>query len=333
MAPMPHVRPRFLIVRFSSMGDVLLTTPVVRCLRQAHPEAEIHYLTKPAFATLLHGNPYIDRIITLGPSLAGTIGHLRATGYTGIIDLHHNLRTAMVKASMPWVPSYSFNKLNIAKWLVVNLRMDRLPRVHIVQRYLAAAAPFGVVDDGLGCDLFLCDDDAVPLPWPDGRPYVAMVIGGQQATKRMPTAKLIEVCRLCPLPVALVGGKEDAPVSGAIRAAVGEKVWDTCGQMTIRQSAHIIGKAAHVVAHDTGMMHVAAALKRPITSVWGNTVPAFGMYPYLPDGAVQSRIMEVQGLGCRPCSKLGHTHCPKGHFRCMMDQDAAAIVAGVPQSA
>jgi len=330
---MPHVRPRFLIIRFSSMGDVLLTTPVVRCLRKAHPETEIHYLTKPAFAPLLQGNPYIDRVITLGPSLFGTIRELRTTGYTGIIDLHHNLRTAIVKAAMQLVPSYSFNKLNIAKWLLVNFKIDRLPRVHIVQRYLKAAAPFGVVDDGLGTDLFLGDDDAVSLPWADGHPYVAVVIGAQQATKRMPTAKLIEVCRMSPLPVALIGGKEDATVSGAIHAALGDKVWDTSGKMSIRQSAFIIGKASHVVAHDTGMMHVAAALKRPITSVWGNTVPTFGMYPYLPDGAVQSRIMEVQGLGCRPCSKLGHDRCPKGHFRCMMDQDAAAIVAGVPQSA
>lgn len=331
---MAHVRPRFLIIRFSSMGDVLLTTPVVRCLRKVQPEAEIHYLTKEAFAPLLHGNPYIDRIITLGPSLTGTIGHLRSMGYTGIIDLHHNLRTAMVKAAMPSVPSQSFDKLNFAKWLLVNLRTDRLPRIHIVQRYLAAAAPFGAVDDGMGTDLFLADADAVPLPWAVGTPFVAVVIGAQQATKRMPTEKLIEVCRLCPLPMALIGGKEDATVSKAIHAALGDRVWDTCGKMSIRQSAYIIGAAAHVVAHDTGMMHVAAALRRPITSVWGNTVPAFGMYPYLPDGTVPSRMVEVDGLSCRPCSKLGHRQCPKGHFRCMVDQDARAIVAGIgPQSA
>jgi ADP-heptose:LPS heptosyltransferase len=72
-------------------------------------------------------------------------------------------------------------------------------------------------------------------------------------------------------------------------------------------------------------MHIAAALRKPIVSIWGNTIPEFGMYPYFPMNSARSVISEVKDLHCRPCSKLGFKKCPKQHFKCMMLQDEVFI--------
>jgi ADP-heptose:LPS heptosyltransferase len=101
----------------------------------------------------------------------------------------------------------------------------------------------------------------------------------------------------------------------------GTHVINLCGQLSLAQSASIVGQSARVFTHDTGLMHIAAALRKPIVSIWGSTVPAFGMYPFYPDGLDLNTTLEVKDLSCRPCSKIGYDKCPKGHFRCMVGQD------------
>ena len=148
--------------------------------------------------------------------------------------------------------------------------------------------------------------------------YVALVIGGQHATKILPTDRLQEVCRKVNLPIVLVGGPEDRS-SGEEIAQNQTEVINTCGDLSINQSAYLIKHAQKVITHDTGMMHISAAFKKEIISIWGNTVPEFGMYPYL--SSEQSKILEVKNLSCRPCSKIGYKKCPKGHFKCMNQID------------
>ncbi|HRB40127.1 MAG TPA: glycosyltransferase family 9 protein, partial [Bacteroidia bacterium] len=99
-----------------------------------------------------------------------------------------------------------------------------------------------------------------------------------------------------------------------------------CGITSIGQSASLIKQSKAVITHDTGLMHIAAALRKKIVSVWGNTVPEFGMYPYLPVNSVPFSISEVKNLNCRPCSKIGYNTCPKKHFRCMNDMDIQEII-------
>ena len=339
---------KILILRFSSIGDIVLTTPVVRALAQQVPGAEVHFATKPGYRSLLEPNPYITKVHCLTGSLGELVEALKAERFDYVIDLHNNLRTRLIKLRLG-VKSSSFDKLNWQKWLLVNFKIDRLPRIHIVQRYLAAAAPLGVKDDGRGLDYFIpagqeVDVSSLPAPFASG--YVAVAIGAQHATKRLPVDKLIELCAKLARPIVLLGGPEDESVAHVIEQAFETQavaarpsagipdspyyfpskspnlqvpkspIHNGCGRYSLHQSASLLRQAAFVVSHDTGLMHIAAAFGKEIFSVWGNTVPAFGMYPY----KTEFRVLEVAGLNCRPCSKIGFAKCPQGHFKCMRAQ-------------
>jgi ADP-heptose:LPS heptosyltransferase len=318
---------KLLVLRFSSIGDIVLTSPVLRCLKQQRPDVEIHFATKRAFADLVRFSPHVARVHELGDDLGAFIQRLRSERFDGVIDLHHNLRTARIKRALG-VPAHAFAKLNIEKWLLVNLRIDRMPRVHIVDRYLGTVAHLGVKNDGQGLELCIPPDREVPiasLPAAHRGGYTALAIGAAHATKRLPQHKLIELAGLIEGPIVLVGGREDQDTARAIGDAVGARVLDATGRHDILGSASLIKQARSVVAHDSGAMHIACAFGRPVVSVWGNTVPLLGMGPYQPLHPERARISEVEGLDCRPCSKIGHNRCPKGHFRCMEQQDLRRI--------
>ncbi|MBK9275472.1 MAG: glycosyltransferase family 9 protein [Flavobacteriales bacterium] len=318
---------KILVLRFSSIGDIVLTSPVLRCLKQQAPDAEVHVATKSAFADLLRFNPHVDQVHELGDDLGALIRQLKAERFDRVIDLHHNLRTARIKRALG-APARSFNKLNVEKWLLVNLRIDRMPRAHIVDRYLDTVADLGVTNDGRGLELIIPPDREVPpeaLPETHRAGYTALAIGAAHATKRLPPHKLIALAKAIEGPIVLIGSAQDNPVARAIGDAIGARVYDATGRYDLLGSASLIRRARTVIAHDSGAMHIACALGRPVVSVWGSTVPAFGMGPYQPVHPQQAHVVEVAGLGCRPCSKLGFGHCPKGHFHCMEKQDVQRI--------
>lgn len=326
---------RYLIIRFSSIGDIVLTTPVVRCLK-AHcgPGDEVHFLTKPQFAGLFAGNPYVDKVLTLKPRLIDTVKEIRAGGYNCIIDLHHNLRTFAIKR-LAGVKSYSFNKINVRKWLLVNLKIDIMPDVHIVDRYLDTVKRLGVENDRQGLDFFIpAELDNYPqtvLPEQFMQGYVCAVVGATHPTKQIPVEKMVQILNAAQMPVCLIGGKDVIDNAAAIERGLTVPCHNGVGQFSINQSAAIMRGAGVVLTPDTGMMHIAAALHLRIVSLWGNTVPELGMYPYLP--AADSKMFETKGLRCRPCSKIGFKKCPKGHFRCMNDISAQAVAAAIRQTA
>lgn len=324
---------KVLVIRFSSIGDIVLCTPVIRCLKQL-PGVELHFLTKRSFAGFMSHNPYIDKVHLLDKSLPAVIKELKKERFDFVVDLHNNLRSLRVKLALGR-PSRSFHKLNFQKWLLTTFRIDRMPPVHIVDRYMHAAAPLGVVNDGEGLDFFIPDNDKVALgdlPEVFQKGYIAFVIGGTYPTKRLPAEKIISLCSKLPLPVILLGGPEDAKAGEAIAKACGESVLNACGRFSLNSSASLVEQSKVVISHDTGLMHIAAAFNKPIASVWGNTVPELGMYPYLPQQRkTVSQIFEVKGLSCRPCSKIGYNACPKKHFRCMADMDESAVVKWVEQ--
>lgn len=307
---------KVLVIRFSSIGDIVLTTPVVRCLKTQRPDIELHYVTKASYQFLITDNPYIDKIHVLEDSLWGLIGKLRQEKFDVVIDLHNNLRTLQLKTALG-VESYSFNKLNWEKWLFVNLKVKAMPNVHIVDRYLDAARKLGVTNDDRGLDYFIPYKDIIEpdwLPVTHQNGYVAYAIGGQHETKKLPLARMTELCQKINYPIVLLGGKEDAENGEAIERALGkERVYNACGKCNFNQSASLVQQSKLVFSHDTGLMHVAAAFKKKVYSIWGNTVPEFGMYPYQTNFV----ILENRQLSCRPCSKIGNKRCPKGHFKCM----------------
>jgi ADP-heptose:LPS heptosyltransferase len=314
---------KILIVRFSSIGDIVLTTPVVRCLKK-QLGAELHFVTKKQFATVLASNPYVDKIWQLEGSLSGLLANLKAERFDCLIDLHHNLRSWRIKRALR-VKSYSFNKINIQKWLIVNFKINILPKKHIVDRYMETVAHLGVVNDGEGLDHFVPKDfQYTPAQFVEefgrdvlSRPYVAFVIGAAHATKRVPLEKAVSICRKINLPVLLLGGPDEREMGERVAREAGAHVINTCGKLKLHESAWLVRLAFKVVTHDTGLMHIAAAFKKDTISIWGNTIPEFGMTPYYGSGPDRNITLEVKGLACRPCSKIGYDACPKGHFNCM----------------
>jgi len=323
---------KILIIRFSSIGDIVLTTPVIRCLKtQLKDDVEIHFLTKSTFKTLLSSNPHISAIHTINKDVSEISQELKKENFDTVIDLHHNLRSAITKKIIG-KKSFSFEKINIQKWIMVNFKIDKLPPVHIVDRYMKCVESLGIKNDGAGLDYFIPAEDEVDLstlPSSFQNGFVGFVIGAKHNTKMMPIEKLISTCKSLKKPVVLLGGTEDMERAEVIVQELGESVYNACGKYHINQSASLVRQANKIISHDTGLMHIASAFNKDIVSIWGNTIPQFGMSPYMPSGNSKSTIIEVKDLGCRPCTKIGYSKCPKGHFKCMMDIDVGRIAAAV----
>jgi heptosyltransferase-2 len=318
---------KILIIRFSSIGDIVLTTPVIRCIAEQIPSAEIHYLCKSDYKNILETNPYIHTLHLFSKEDTHLLSLLRKEKFDYIIDLQNNFRSILLAKKLR-VPSATFPKLNIGKWLLVNLKINRLPNIHVVDRYFKATRilPLAVRNDGKGLDLFIHNTDYEKWDaYKMESSFIGIAMGSQHKTKQIPTDKLIEICKKIDLPVVLLGGVNDINAANDVCLRAERNIINLCGKFSIRETAACIEKSKMLLTGDTGLMHIAAALNKPLISVWGNTVPAFGMYPYMPNHSNVYHIIENNHLRCRPCSKLGFDKCPKGHFRCMNDIDVNQI--------
>lgn len=324
---------KVLIIRFSSIGDIVLTSPVVRCLKQQVPDVQVHYLTKASFRPVVAHNPNIDKCYYLEDRLEDILPALKKEKYDYIIDLHKNIRTLKVKRTLK-CKTFSFPKLNFQKWVLVNFKKDLLPDKSIVERYFDAVRSLGVKNDGQGLEYFIPEKDEVTnrdIPMSHWAGYVACVIGGSYATKQFPVEKWKDLCKMSPYPVILLGGPEDKEAGDYISEIDKVKIYNACGKFSLNESACLVKYSKVVISNDTGLMHVAAAFKKPVISLWGNTVPKFGMFPYYGYNNIntnifpKSYIVENNSIDCRPCSKIGYNKCPRGHFKCMNDLETLKI--------
>jgi ADP-heptose:LPS heptosyltransferase len=310
---------KILIIRFSSIGDIVLTTPVIRCLKQQLPDVQVFFLTKKQHAGLLENNPYLTKVYSFEKNIQEVLSDLKKESFDIVIDLHNNFRSMQVKQILG-KPFKSFSKLNIKKFILVKLKINKMPTLHVVDRYIQAVESLGVKNDNKGLDYYIPEKDEVEitsLPKSHQQGYIGFVIGAKHFTKQLPAEKIITICKKINRPIVLLGGKEDVKRAEYIEKEVGDIIYNACGKYNLNQSASLVKQASKIISHDTGLMHIASAFKKQIISVWGNTVPAFGFTPYLP--GVDSRIVEVVELSCRPCSKIGYNKCPKKHFRFMND--------------
>lgn len=315
---------KILVIRFSSMGDIIYTTPVVRCIKKQVPNAEVHFLTKPAFKYIYDNNPYVDKLLLLKATLTETIDEIKAEGYDHIVDLHNNLRTAIIKLRTG-TPSSTYKKQPIKKWLSLKFKLKLIAPTHLVDRYLQAARPLGVVNDGQPIDYYIKAEHQLSklLPPSHQKAYVAFIIGATHFTKRMPNERIINLCREFKTPVVLLGGNDVKGNGDVITAALGDVVYNACGITSLDESVFLVSKAESIIGFDTGLTHIAEAFNRPIVSVWGGTVPELlGVQPYM----VKDVLVAGIDLNCRPCSKFGLEKCPLGHFKCMNDMPLDGII-------
>lgn len=321
---------KILVIRFSSIGDIVLTTPVIRCLKNQIDSVEIHVLTKKKFSSLYKTNPHINKVYEYDDSLKKNIEELRLENYDYIVDLQKNKRSLRVTRALH-KPHNSFPKLNFKKFLLTTFKINLMPDIHIVDRYFKAVEKLGVKNDYQGLDFFISEKNDYPLsklPENFHKGYHAFVIGGTYKTKILPAVKVIEVIKKLNEPVILLGGPDDLERAEEILSAISCQLSaiSLVGKINLEQSASIVKKAKSVLTNDTGLMHIAAAFHKNIVSVWGNTVPELGMYPYLPNEKEKCHIVECKDVKCRPCSKLGFKECPKRHFKCMMEIDSDTVV-------
>jgi len=212
--------------------------------------------------------------------------------------------------------------------------MHHLQIEHVVDRYFKAVQKLGVSNDGEGLDFFIPPEDRfslTELPVSHQGNYVAVVIAATYPTKQFPEKKLLSVIDRINNPVVLIGGPSEREMGEHLFKARPGIIFNACGKYNLEQSAWLLKNADKVLSNDTGMMHIAAALQKKISVIWGNTIPAFGMSPYFGNGPGREFRFEVNSLPCRPCSKLGYSKCPKNHFRCMMDQDTEAIATSLQE--
>lgn len=317
--------PKVLIIRLSAIGDIVWTSPVVRCLKQQLPDCELHMCTKSNYADMWEANPYVDKIHLLCSNLGELIHQLRQENFDYVVDLHKNLRSTYIRWALG-KKTFTYGKLTWQRFLLTKFQIDFFPRkagsepLHIVERYMRAVAPLGVHYDGKGLDYFIAPVYQVDLhkdiPELNDNPFCAYIIGGSQPTKKLPLHKMIELCQKLPYRhIVLIGGKEDISIGTQLAEQfnqIDKKIINLCGKMNISRSASVVAQAAMVIGHDTGLTHIAAAFHDTVYSIWGTTTP-IGFKPFCKN----SIILENKQLNCRPCSKSGAKSCPKKHFKCM----------------
>lgn len=318
---------KILIIRFSSIGDIVLTSPVMRCIKK-QLGSEVHFITKAKFRSTLEHNPHIDKIYTIDKEITETLDQLQKEKYDLIIDLHKNLRSKRLILSLG-VKSISFDKINIEKWFRVHTRINLLPKKHLVDRYFDSLSNIGVMNDGEGLSYYhgLTEYDVSHLI-PTTR-YVAIVLGATYHTKRIPMEKLEIIIQNSSLDCVLLGGNDVQELAQDLKADY-PSVINLCGEVSLNESAALVLNSKYTITGDTGLMHMAAAFKTPTMVFWGSTAYELGMYPYYGSNYnIKQFHMVNKNITCSPCSKIGKDVCPKGHFKCMMDLSEQDIISGI----
>ena len=310
-----------LLVRFSSIGDVLLTTPLVRALSARHPDARLVFVTKQAMAPLVADNPHLSRVETLEPGepLRALARRLAALGPTRGLDLHGSLRSAALRLLVPcaW---RGYSKRKLARGVLVSTKIDLYRRsVPVAERYFEAATGLGVRPDGGPPEFFLGEAARARVArWTaerglDGRPLAVLAPGAAHFTKRWPVDRwitLAERLRARGYGMAVAGGPDDRAVAEPLapHAAI------AAGDFGLQDTGALLARARVAISGDTGVMHMATGVGTPVVALFGPTVPQFGFFPYSTKAIVLQR-----DLDCRPCSPMGGPHCPMGHHRCLGD--------------
>ena len=249
----------------------------MRCIKQ-QLGVEVHYLTKKSFSGLLQHNPHVDVVHYIDKEIgAELIEKLKAEQFDFLVDLHGNWRSPRIKAL--GVPSKTFAKLNLQKWLLIHLGIDLMPRQHVADRYLDTLAQLGVSNDHKGLDYFMAPETTVDVDL--NIPFLAWSIGGSFTPKKLAAAQVADVCKKIDVPVYLLGGSQEVEEAEVIIDACRQpNIKSFCGKLSLDQTALLIKKSKVLLSNDTGLMHIGAAFKKSIVSFWGCTKPSLGFEPY-----------------------------------------------------
>ncbi len=331
---------RILVIRTSSFGDIILTTPLLRALHQALPSAEIDFFTKQEYRSLLEHHPAV-KVIGFDPALGFSgllreLRELRARKYDLVLDLQVNPRSILIRyLSRPRMRrryrKYSLER-RLLKW-GINLLKEAKP---VAERYFSALEDFGIQPNGNGPEIYFSDAELskakglLEQAGLAGMPLLGLAPGASKFTKRWPAERFAKagaaLAQELNAGVVILGGKDDLAVAEEVltglRAGGVEKLKNLAGQLTILESSAVISLCRILVSNDSALMHLATAVDTPVAAVFGATARELGFFPY----GKKARVLEVSGLDCRPCSLHGEKDCPEGHFNCMLQIGPEQVV-------
>ena len=322
---------KVLLIRLSSIGDILLSAPLTEALADAG--CEVHYVVKSSFVMVLSGFRGITKIHEVGEDLHALRQELKAVQPDWICDLQNNLKSRQITWGFS-CPVKRLQKQNIRKHILVKTSFKNIYINHIIERYL------DTLPDGINRGKKLLNW-AIPIQaikesesfqdrMMDAK-WIAITMGSRQKTKLMPETLLAGVIEGMPgFRFLLLGGKEDASAANRLVNQFGVQVLNVCGKLSWPASVALMNRVSCVLCNDTGLMHAAAALGKPLVAVWGSTTPALGMapvYPFISDSGRASHLF--LNLKCQPCSRIGFSQCPEGHFRCMLEMSPDRIISAL----
>jgi lipopolysaccharide heptosyltransferase II len=323
---------RVLLVRFSSIGDILLTTPLIRALARRHPDAKLVCVTKRSMAPLLSEHPSVAEVVSLEPdeSVWHLTQRLRALAPTHGLDLHASLRSAALRVLVHCHWS-GFHKRKFARSALISAKVDLYgPPVSVAERYFDAARTLDVRPDGQPPQFFLSPaardrvDRWLAEKGLGNAGLAALAPGAAHATKRWPVAHWIALAqrlRSAGYAVVAVGGPDDRGLAGQLAAE------SAAGEFSLQETGALLARARVLVSGDTGVMHMATGVGTPVVALFGPTVEQFGFFPYRARAIVLQRE-----LACRPCSSTGTPVCPLGHHRCLTDLPPGEVADAVDRA-
>lgn len=323
---------KFLISCTANLDDIVFSTALVRALKVRSVHSELHYNLPQAWHVVLQENPYIDKLIDLKGQFASFFVQPK---YDYVIDLDNTLylRLASILRRSAYL---TYDHYRWEKWLMVNLKINKLSGIHLVERMWQAAASLELEEDNLGLDYFIPDKDHVPVEWlPEDfqNGFVVFAITAAYETRKLPVTRLVELCDKINKPVILLGLEEDVQTGQHIEQffqrsedskewepgliALGKKtiIYNGCGKFNVSQMASLIKRSSCVFSYDSFFVPIASAFKKQLYLLLGNTITLFGRYPY----KTKFVVLENNKVNCRPCSAEGYSRCPKGHFKCMKE--------------
>lgn len=321
-----------LIIPGANIADVVFATPVIRALKVQLDDLELHVLADISSAFTLDENPYVDHIHFCQQSGWKDYQRLKSESFDFVVNFNEGWRATWL-ALLLNVKTYALDNLRLKQWLMVNLKIDKLPNMHLVRRMFESLEPLQVKPDELGLDFFIPEKDKVLKEWlpePFREGYLVFCINARYNTRKLTVDRIIELCDKINRPIILLGTKEDADTAevvslffskgvsinyeeGLLQLNKRTTVYNACGKFNFNQMASVIKQSRAVFTFDNEFISVASAFRKEIIGLWGNTILLFGRYPY----RTKFTVLENNRISCRPCTSKGYDKCPKGHFKCM----------------
>jgi len=312
---------KILIIRLSSLGDIILTQPVVKLLKIKYPTSKITYLTKEVFGPLLKTFPEVDEIITW-ENLKNTKDILRKCYFDLVVDLHKKISTKLACYHSNYKQCVTYDKKHFLRWQItkkitnksidstLDLYFSALKKIGINEKY---TYPMIKISQN-------CIDKAIKLLANYNINFakykIAVFPGATHPTKMYPINYLAKFISLIPkswnCQFVVMGSYEEKELGLNLKRIIGNDIIEICGATDLELLPAVVSQMDGVISNDSGSMHVAAALGLPQMAIFGATHTRLGFRPLN-----EKAIIIQSNIKCQPCSLHGGKYCKKGNFECM----------------